>query len=115
MKLNENEIKNVVYSSVKTLLKEGFLGRTMAEGKPEKASDVIRNNGWSVKVLSRNANEMVLRCFEHNDSWLGTNDSLPFNELVEDLNIYFEDKGSPLRAEGNEDENGSIITIRKTA
>ena len=113
MKFNENEIKNVVYSAVKKVMNEGLFYRTRPEGKPEKASDVITGNGWTARTVSKENGCLVMRCYKNNDAILGTDDSLPFDELVEDLNIYFEDKGSPLRAEGKEDESGAFITVRK--
>lgn len=110
---SESDLKTVVYESVKKILKEGLFNRTRMEGNPQKASDVIRGNGWSAKTVRKDANELVLRCYKNNDAVFATDDSLPFNELVEDLNIYFEDKGSPMRAFGEENEQGSLITIRK--
>lgn len=113
MKLNENEIKNVVYSSVKKILNENLFYRTRPEGKPQKASDVITGNGWTARTVKKDENEITIRCYHNSDSLFGYDEPLPFDELVEDLNIYFEDKGSPLRAEGEETEHGAFITVRK--
>jgi hypothetical protein len=114
MKLNEQELKTIVYDSVKNILKEGIFYRTRPEGKPKSASDVIKGNGWTARVVSKDANSVTIRCYTHSDSLFGMDDPLPFDELVEDLNIYYEDKGSPCRAEGQETDKGAFITVRRT-
>ena len=113
MKLNESEIQNVVYSAVKKIINEGILYRTRPEGKPQKASEVITGNGWIARTVKKDANSITMRCYTNSDSLFGFDEPLPFDELVEDLNIYFEDKGSPLRATGEETENGAFITVKK--
>lgn len=113
IKLDENEITKVVYEATKKALNEGFYYRTYPEGKPEKASDVITGNGWSARVVSKEPGKIVLKCHQNSDSWLALDDVLPFDELVEDLNIYYEDKGLPIRATGEDNDEGWFITVQR--
>lgn len=108
IKLNESEVHEVVYGAVKKLLNEmNWFHREYREGKPEKASDVIRGNGWDGKVIAKNPGEMILSVRQDYDAvFPDFSESLPFEQLIEDLNIYYEDKGSPLRAESIEEYNG---------
>jgi hypothetical protein len=113
IKLNESELSEVVYRAVKKTLNEmNLFHRTRFEGKPQKIQDVFKGNGWKCKKISKGQNELVVRCFKDNDAILGTDDSLPFDELVQDFNIYFEDKKSPVRAYGDDREDGAFITFR---
>lgn len=117
VQLNENQIAQIVYNSVKSILKEGLFNRTYREGKPKNAAEVINGNGWKGYIVDRNPNELVIRVYKNSDSILSSfDDVLPFEELVEDLNIYYEDKGAKCRAYGSEEyngEQGAFITIRK--
>lgn len=113
MKLTESELKQVIYNATKKILSENFTHRTYWDGKPQKLSDVFIANGWKPVLISKDANSMTIRVYKHVDSVL-YDEPLPFEELVEDINIYFEDKGSPCRATGNE-EDGSYVIITKNA
>ena len=106
LKLNENEIVAIVYNATKKMLSEGLFRRTRPEGKPQKASDVIKGNGWKAVTADKGPNFLVLRCYKSNDAVFAVDESLPFEELVEDLNIYYQDKGVRTRAEGMEEYNG---------
>lgn len=108
MKLTESEVANIVYGAVKKSLNEmNWFHREYQEGKPQKASDVIRGNGWDGNVVSKKPGEMVLLVRQDYDAvFPDTSESLPFDELVEDLNIFYQDNGKPFRAEGLDDYNG---------
>ena len=110
--ISEEKLNSIISSSIKKHLDEGFLYRTRPEGKPQNLNDVIKGNGWKARLVSKTPEEMVLRLYRDSDSFLGYDDPLPFEELVEDINIYFEDKPSHLRASGYFD-NGSFIKISR--
>ena len=105
-KLNENELTKIVYDSVKKLMNEGLFRRTRMEGKPQKISDVLKGNGWKGSAVQNDGRTMVIKCYENNDAVFNFDSSLPFDQLVEDLNIYFQDKGSRIRATAMEEYNG---------
>lgn len=115
--INISEMENVVYEAAKKILSESLFHRTYREGKPEKASDVIRGNGWDGVVVSKQPNEMIIRIHPESDAvFPDSSESLPFEELVNDLNIYYEDKGVSARAEGMDEYNGRLgyfIRIKK--
>ena len=113
MKLTESEVQSIVYEAVKKALNEGFMYRTRPEGKPKSAYDVIKGNGWGATTVDKDQRQIILRVFNNSDSWMRMDDPLPFEELVEDLNIYYEDKGSTCRAYGEEKDGGLFITIVK--
>ena len=116
MKLNESELTQIVYKSVKKLLNEGLFHRTYPEGKPQNVADVIHGNGWKAYIKSKTPNEIIIRCYYDNDAWFPTDESLPFDELVKDINIYYEDKGVSVRAFPMEEyngESGAFIALRK--
>ena len=106
LKLNESEITEIVYNATKKMLKEGLFRRTRPEGKPQNASDVITGNGWRAVIADRGTGFLVLKCYESNDAVFAFDESLPFNELVEDLKIYYQGKNSRTRVEGMEEYNG---------
>lgn len=110
MKLTESEVAQVVYGAVKQALNEmNWFHREYREGKPEKASDVIRGNGWDGKVISKKPGEIILSVRQDYDAvFPDFSESLPFEELVEDLNIFYQDNGKQLRAEGLDDYNGRM-------
>ena len=118
MKLNEEQVKNIVYESVKKIISEGLFHRTYREGKPNSASDVIKGNGWDGRVVNKTPSEITIRVYHNSDAVFGQSAEqvLPFEELIQDLNIYYEDKGAKCRAFGSEEFNGksgSYITIKK--
>lgn len=106
--LSESEVQKIVYKTVKNAINEmNFFHREYREGKPEKAADVIRGNGWDGNVISKKPGEMIVKVRQDFDAIApDTSESLPFEQLVEDLNIFYEDKGSSLRAESLESFNG---------
>lgn len=113
MKLTESEVKQVIYETVKKLLKESTVNemnwfhREYPEGKPQKASEVIRGNGWDGKVISKKPGEIVLSVRQDYDAvFPDFSESLPFEQLIEDLNIFYEDNGKPFKAESIEEYNG---------
>lgn len=121
MKLNETQITKMVYESVRKILKEGIFTRTRPEGKPQNVADVIHGNGWKAYIKDKKMRngkpvEIIIRCYENNDAWFPTDESLPFEELVEDINIYYQGKGSSVRAYPMEEYNGirgAFISLRK--
>jgi len=110
IELSENEIIGIVYAAAKKSLNEmNLLHRTYNEGKPQKASEVIRGNGWDGKVVSKQPGEMILDLHQSSDALIpDTSESLPFEQLVEDLNIFYQDNGLPLRATALENYNGQM-------
>ena len=108
MKLTESEVAKIVYGAVKKSLNEmNWFHRSYPEGNPQKASDVIRGNGWDGKVVSKKPNEMVLCVYQDSDAVFGdTSESLPFEQLVEDLNIYYQSKGAHFKAESLDEYDG---------
>lgn len=113
VKISEAGLKKIVYEATTRILSEGLFSRTRFEGKPQKASEVIIGNGWKPVVVSKDKDSITLRVYHNANCVLAFDEPLPFEELVEDLNIYFEGKNSPLRATGYE-EGGSFIKISKT-
>jgi hypothetical protein len=112
IKLTESEVAKIVSDATKKILSESFFHRTYREGKPQKISDVFLGNGWKPVTVAKDANSITVRVYKHVDSFL-YDEPLPFEELADDLNVYFEDKKSPCRATGWEDENGSFVKITK--
>lgn len=111
--------KNVLDSNYlqgsRNLNEINFFRRKYWEGKPQKASDVLLGNNWTARIVEKEKGRIVIRCYRDGGSMFGHDDPLPFDELVEDLNIYYEDKGSPLRARGMDGYNGqegSYIEIK---
>lgn len=99
----------------KKQLTEGLFSSPYMEGKPQKISDVFKGNGWKYRVIMRNPDNIIVRCYTDNNNLMRRN-YLPFEELVEDLNIYFQDKNSRCRAQGMEEYNGvqgAFISIMK--
>lgn len=92
---------------------ENFLtGRRYKEGKPNKIIEVIDADGW--KLSSRRLENNTFK-ISHKVIGLLSN-PLSIDELVEDINIYLEDSGKPLRCTGwqsDEDEWTAYIRFFK--
>ena len=111
----ETQIKNIVTECVKKIMNEGwFSKKSQMPEKPQSVNDVFKGNGWYYTVVDKVPGDFVVRCYVSNSSSLRT--ALPFEELVEDVNIYYEDKGLPIKAEGMEEYNGTegaFMRVRK--
>lgn len=122
MKITEKDLTSLVKESVERILKEGNLMNTLQgsyrEGKPTSIKDVIIANGWAVyKTVRRNANGMVIAVCKHTPMF--RYDSLDFEDLVEDLNIYFQNNNKNLVAIAAQDDDyndrGELIEFKKTS
>lgn len=115
--LNRKEIEEIVYNSTMKLLKEGLFHRTYQEGAPKSAAEVIRGNGWDGYIADNKPNDKVIRVYKNSDAVFSAGDDcLPFEQLVEDLKIYYQDKGINCSVEPIEDyggKKGSYIRIRR--
>lgn len=129
MKITEKDLTNLVKESVERILKEESRREKMAnesimnalqgsykEGKPTSIKDVINANGWMVyKTVRKDARGMVIAVCKHTPMF--RYDSLDFNDLIEDLNIYFQDNNKSLVAKAVEDDNyndrGELIELSR--
>jgi len=112
--ITENQLNKIISESITRHLNEFFGRKQQMPEKPQSASDVLKGNGWVYKVVSSKPGEKVIRCYVSNNSSFRT--ALPFEELVEDLNIYYQDKGLPIKADGMEEYNGTegaFMRVRK--
>lgn len=112
--LNESDLKAYIK---KTLLKEGLLGfgKAPAEQKKEevKIKDVIMRDGWKPYSFIKNEPEEKILRVVLNRTVLGP-DPLEFEELVDDINVYFEDRNSPWQASIYGDFNDGAAYIHFT-
>ena len=114
-KVSLKDIKSIVYEATKRMLKEDILNREYPEGSPQKPSDVITGNGWTGETVSRSETELVLRVYKNSGS-ATFGDTMSLEELVDDLNTFYEHKNYQSRAESAEEyngEEGSFIIVRK--
>ena len=69
------------------------------EGKPKNLRDVFFSDGWTYKKIQTNdKHNIIIQCFTNNNS-LSTREYLPFDELLDDINIFYEDTGGNYKAE----------------
>ena len=116
MKITEQELSNIVTTAVKKVLSESFhFRRPRPEGNPQKLADVIKADGWRATKTAQDATGFTLLFFRSGESFLGYDEPLSFEDLVEDIKIYLEDKHAPFRAESfyGEGDNGSYIKFIK--
>ncbi len=102
IELNASELTYIIKESVGQILEGIFSKKQNFPEKPQKASDVIRANGWTGKTVDKAPNMVVIRCYPDAPMWK----VLPFDDLVEDLNIYYQHKGVPCKATGLDEYNG---------
>ena len=115
MKLTPNEVENIVSEAVKSIIKEGFWFKdNKLEGKPTNLKDLFYSDGWTFQRLPKG----VFKCFTNNNS-LRTREYLPFEELVEDVNIFFEDNNLQFIAKAIQapegEDRGSFFKVFKKA
>lgn len=111
--LSENQLHTIISESIKKHLNEFFFNKKLPEN-PQTAADVLKTNGWIYKVVSSGPGEKIIRCYVSNNSSMRT--ALPFEELVDKLNAYYQEKGSPIKADGMEEYNGTegaFMRVRK--
>ena len=102
MKLTPEEVLYIVNESVKGIINSGNLFQdNKLEGNPQSLKDVFYSDGWTAKSFGGG----VFQCF-HNSNDFRTREYLPFEELVEDINIYFEDNNLPYVARAIDAPNG---------
>lgn len=97
-KVSEKQIEEMVYMSVKKALNESVFGDKFdgyKEGNPKKLKDVIIGDGWgfTVQKLVQNGDSKECTIYQNPHGH-----SLSPKELVEDVNVYLEDKGYNMRA-----------------
>lgn len=106
-KLTEADVTNMVYNSVKQLLKESLTHRTYMEGKPQNLFDELKGNGWGGNIVEKANGQLVLRVYKKSDAIFSNgDDSLSLEELVEDVKIYYQDKGKNVSVSSTYDYNG---------
>ena len=106
-KLTEADVTNMVYESVKKILNEGLFNRTYMEGKPQNLLDVLKGNGWGGNVVEKANGQIVLRVYTKSDAVFSNgDDSLSLEDLVEDVKIYYQDKGKNVSVSSTYDYNG---------
>jgi hypothetical protein len=103
-KVTVDDVKKIVYESVKKIMKED---REYMEGNPQSVLDVLKSDGWNGRMVENSPNRKVVRVFTtSNEPFTVRGDSLDFEELVDDIRVYYSHKGLKVNVEGVEEYNG---------
>jgi len=110
MIISEERLQQLISETIGDIIANKLGG--FREGQPQSIKDVILGNGWKLgRVQTPNANTKIVQVFS-NYNPMGNN--LSVEELIEDLNIYFQDNRKNMTASiAQGSGNGEFIQIVK--
>lgn len=94
--------------------KEFVTGREQLYDEPQSASQLMSADGWTGKILEKLPNGLIIRCYTKNSG--GASQVLDFEELVDDLNYYYQKRNLPIQAKGMMEykgEEGAFLQVIK--
>lgn len=92
MKTLKKVINEGIWNAIKNYADRMGEGDRYKEGKPNTIDEVITGNGWKIhKVLEKTPQRAVIAVCVNRPLW--REDALEYEELIDDLNVYFKDRG----------------------
>lgn len=102
------------FRNFKDKAKEFVTGREQLYDEPQTASQLLSADGWTGTTLEKLPNGLIIRCYTKNSS--GASQVLDFEELVDDLNYYYQKRNLPIQAKGMMEykgEEGTFLQVTK--
>lgn len=112
--ISENAFPENFFSNIKDKAKEFVTGREQLYDDPQTASQLMSADGWTGKTWEKLPNGLVVRCYTKSSGI--ASEVLDFEELVDDLNYYYQKKQLPLQAKGMleyKGEEGAFLVVTK--
>lgn len=132
MKLTNNILESIIKKSLPEILKEtGYFtenhfrkfadkakefvtGREQLYDEPQSASQLMSADGWTGNTMEKLPNGLIIRCYTKSSGI--ASQVLDFEELIDDLNYYYQKRNLPIQAKGMMEykgEEGAFLQVIK--